>query len=256
MTISDRRQVKEALQALVADKRYWDFNHPEHDAYVAHVTGQFRRVYPGKYEPGSAHMYANDLEGGPEAIVEVQSYSQNRDGHTVQVSEHTRSAPGTGTSGTLKGSSDLPKMSNPVANGKMRGCDVGHGCGYYGADRRKPDGTKYSHTGVDIAVEPGGAVSSPVEGTVEKNNIDPYGDRIFKGVLIRTDDGHEVRVLYVDPSVKKGDRVRAGSPIGTAQDLSKKHKPKGKNKDRMTNHIHVDVKKGKDFKDPTKILFP
>ncbi|CAA6604678.1 hypothetical protein MTBLM1_30271 [Rhodospirillaceae bacterium LM-1] len=254
MSSPTRPQIREALRTLVADKRYQDFNHPEHEAYVAHVTGQFKRVYPGPYVPGSSRLYANDPEGGPEAIVEVQAYSQNRDGNTVQVSEHTRSAPGTGTGGTLKGSADLPKMSNPVANGKKRGCDVGYGCGHYGADRKKQDGTKYPHTGVDIAVEPGGAVSSPVEGTVERNNIDPYGDGKFKGVLIRTADGHEVRVLYVDPSVKKGDSVKAGTPIGKAQDLSKKHKPKGK--DKMTNHVHVDVKKGKDFKDPTKILFP
>ncbi|MBI5120991.1 MAG: M23 family metallopeptidase [Rhodospirillales bacterium] len=255
MSSPTRPQIREALRTLVADQRYRDHNHPEHDAYVAHVSGEFKRVYPGPYVPGSSHMYANDPEGGPEAIVHVRAYSQSRDGNVVQVSDHDRAAPGTGTGGTLKGSSDLPKMSNPVANGKMRGCDgADFGCGHYGARRRKPDGKIYPHTGVDIAVEPGGAVSSPAEGTVERNNIDPYGDRTFKGVLIRTDDGHEVRVLYVDPSVKAGDRVKAGSPIGTAQDLSKKHKPRGR--DKMTNHVHVDVKKGKDFKDPTKILFP
>jgi murein DD-endopeptidase MepM/ murein hydrolase activator NlpD len=254
MSSSSRHQVKEALNALVADKRYQDFNHPEHDAYVAHVVGEFKRIYPGEYEPGSSHLYANDPEGGPEAVVHVRAYSQSRDGNVVGVSEHDRAAPGTGTGGTLKGSSDLPKMSNPVANGEKRGCDGEYGCGHYGASRKKPDGTPYEHTGVDIVVEPGGDVSSPVEGTVERNSIDPYGDGKFKGVLIRTDDGHEVRVLYVDPSVMKGDRVKAGSPIGKAQDLSKKHKPKGK--DKMTNHVHVDVKKGNKFKDPTNILFP
>jgi murein DD-endopeptidase MepM/ murein hydrolase activator NlpD len=254
MPFYPRSQVKEALNALVADKRYWDRNHPEHAAYVTHVAGEFKRIYPGTYEPGSAYMFANAPQGGPDAVVEVNSYVQNRDGHAVQIAQHTRSAPGTGTGGKLKDSSELPKMSNPVANGKMRGCDGEYGCGHYGARRQKPDGTPYKHTGVDIAVEPVGAVSSPVEGTVERDNIDPYGDRIFKGVSIRTDDGHDVRVLYVDPSVKKGDRVKTGTPIGKAQDLSKKHKPKGK--DKMTNHVHVDVKNEKGFKNPTKILFP
>ncbi len=104
MSSPTRPQIREALRTLVADKRYRDHSHPEHDAYVAHVTGEFKRVYPGIYVPGSSHMYANDPEGGPEAIVEVRAYSQSRDGSTVQVSEHTRSRERAGPASTRRSS--------------------------------------------------------------------------------------------------------------------------------------------------------
>lgn len=243
---------KDALRALVTDRRYWDTRHPEHEDYYAHVTQEFARVYPGIHRPDGFDTAA---EGGPDALVHVRAYTRRQDGQAIQVAEHDRAAPGTGGGGDAVSTSDLPKMKNPVPGGKLRGCDgPDFGCGHYGARRQKPDGTVYPHSGVDIAVDPGRPVSSPVEGIVERNDIDPYGDRIFKGVSIRTDDGYLVRVLYVDPSVKMGERVQAGMPIGVAQDLSQKHKPKGK--DKMTNHVHVEIKKGNDFKDPTKILFP
>lgn len=88
-----RRRIKEALWALLADKRYLDLGHPEHADYAAHVAGEFKRVYPGLYVPGSAYA-ANGAEGGPEAIVHVRAYSQNRDGQIVPISAHERSAPG------------------------------------------------------------------------------------------------------------------------------------------------------------------
>lgn len=72
-------------------------------------------------------------------------------------------------------------------------------------------------------------------------------------VRIKTDDGHLVEVLYVDSrsaDLKKGDKVEIGTPIGTAQDLSKVYPPVGKT--RMTNHVDIRIKDTNGaYKDPT-----
>lgn len=195
--------------------------------------------------------------GGP-GPVHVQAYSQNRGGHAVRVSAHERGGPGGGANAPV-GGSKLPPMENPVHNGTMRQCDgPPYGCGHFGADRKGSDGKIRPHLGVDIAVAPGQPVYSPVKGTIEGPPFDPYkpGDRaygLYKGVTIRTDDGHLVRIMYINPHVRSGTRVEAGTPLGTAQDLSKGYPPAGKV--RMTNHVHVDVKKDRMPKDPTGMLF-
>lgn len=88
---------KQRLQALVADKRYWKFNHPEHDAYVAYVTGEFRRAYPssGKSEGANSRLAANE-GGGSGGSVHVQSYTRTQGGQQVAVNDYYRSVPGSG----------------------------------------------------------------------------------------------------------------------------------------------------------------
>jgi murein DD-endopeptidase MepM/ murein hydrolase activator NlpD len=256
---------------MMRDKRYWNNFHPEHAALVDLVRQGFEELYPGPLEFDATGRVINDpapeQAGGPDPTVHVRSYTQTRGDGSVQVSEHDRSAPGGGAvaqSSEGKGPKP-PAMKPPVPNAKIRERD-GYGEGYFGARR-----TKGPHTGVDIVTKPGEIVTSPVSGRVEKrpanngvyNNgqwIEPYPDEPekaghTKGVGIYTPDGARVRVLYVDPDavgLKPGQRVEAGDPIGTAQDLSRIYPP---TKDGvMTNHSHVDIKKDGKYIDPTEAI--
>ncbi len=78
----------------------------------------------------------------------------------------------------------------------------------------------------------------------------------LKGVGIVTPDGHRVRVLYVDPDavgLRPGQRIEAGQPIGRAQDLGEVYPPTRDGK--MTNHVHLDVQKEGEFKNPKEGIF-
>jgi hypothetical protein len=73
------------LRAAVADDRYWQAGHPEHDAWRAWVTDGFRVVYGGgeRVSAGAVH---------------VRAYTRSRDGRTEHVRAHVRSdPPGVGT---------------------------------------------------------------------------------------------------------------------------------------------------------------
>ena len=150
-------------------------------------------------------------------------------------------------------------MKPPVHNAKVREVD-GYGSGEFGARRKRPDGTIYHHEGVDIVTEPGQTVISPVSGTYEFP-YDPYNsDKNKKGrlhaVRIKTDDGYQVNVLYVNPKtagLAQGQRVVAGqTPIGAAEDITPVY-PRNKY-GVMTNHVHVEVKKKGRVIDPTPMI--
>jgi len=68
-------------------------------------------------------------------------------------------------------------------------------------------------------------------------------------VQVTDDAGKDWRYFYVDPVVSVGDMVDESSVIGTAQDLIAVY---GKE---MTNHIHVEIKRGNSFIDPTGLIF-
>ncbi len=76
-------------------------------------------------------------------------------------------------------------------------------------------------------------------GTVTKTGL-AYerveGQPAYRYVELTKDDGKVVRQLYVDPSVKVGDRVEAGETvIGLAQNLGPRFPG-------MSNHVHVEVR--------------
>jgi murein DD-endopeptidase MepM/ murein hydrolase activator NlpD len=211
---------------------------------------------------GAVHVQSHTRENGKVEVADywraapgagVSSESGRGSGQTMETGEDDQS-PQTAESD----SDDLPEMTNPVPGGRIRGCDgPPYGCGNFGASRTKDDGAEYKHQGVDIAVEPGQPVYSPVSGKIEGPPFDPYGSNsskagLYQGITIRTEDGYRVRVLYVDPSVMADQRVEAGTVIGKSQDLSLGYPPKGETQ--MTNHVHVDVMKGGQYKDPTGIF--
>ena len=191
------------------------------------------------------------LAGGPGGLIQVDAYDQNRDGSSVHVSSHTRSAPGGGDIATGQtGSPKAPDIKPPVPNAHVRGKDD-WGEGRFGANREHG-----KHKGVDIVTTPGDTVVSPVNGTYARPARPYTDDPRYSGVMIKADDGSEVKVFYITPSksLKPGDRVEAGkTPIGSSQDIVKKY-PATVDRRPITNHVHIQVRKNGKFIDPTKAV--
>lgn len=192
-------------------------------------------------------------------LVHVSSYSQDRGGAATQVSAHTRAWPGHGGDEGGK----LPPMGSPVGREpKFRGHD-GYGKGHYDAPRTDGNNKPLpSHKGVDIVTTPGEPIYSPVAGTVV-TPFDPYRTIPEKrgklsAIQIKTDDGHIVEVLYVDSTsanLKKGDKVKIGTPIGAAQDITKEVYPPRKDGSVMTNHVDIRIRdKNGTYHDPTPLI--
>lgn len=138
----------------------------------------------------------------------------------------------------------LMSVANPTGH-TVRGEDR-YGAGFFGASR---GGGVRSHRGADYVSEPGEPVFAPIGGEVSRIGYAYRGDQRYRFVeLINPADNRTVRVLYVGPSVIVGDILRAGDPIGTAQDLSARY-PRG-----ITNHVHVELQQSGALADPTTLL--
>lgn len=151
-----------------------------------------------------------------------------------------------------------PRLVPPLAGARVRGSDA-YGEGHFGSRR---DRGRRRHLGVDLVAEAGAVVLSPADGRlgspVEPYPNDPVKRGRLAGVRVHTDDGYQVRVLYVDGSaagLAPAARVGAGvTPIGRVQDLSALYPLRAGGT--MTNHIHVDVSKEGRFLDPTARVAP
>lgn len=111
------------------------------------------------------------------------------------------------------------------------------GVGDFGAFRSAhPD---KPHQGQDYMADPGDAAFSPIAGTVRV--AQPYpGDPRYSGVEITSPSGmYRVKVFYILPDVKTGDRVAKGQYIGQVQDLSLKYGASFL----PQNHVHVEVRR-------------
>lgn len=92
-----------------------------------------------------------------------------------------------------------------------------------------------SHEGADYVFTPGEEVLSPVEGSVVRLGW-AYANEPYRLVEIRSHKGYFLwRFLYVDPSVKAGDKILPYQTIGTAQKISDKYG------EEMKDHVHVEV---------------
>jgi hypothetical protein len=91
------------------------------------------------------------------------------------------------------------------------------------------------HKGADFEFKPGEIVRSPVTGLVTRIGIAYEGDS-YRLVEILSHKGYLLwRFLYVDPSVRAGDKIEVDQAIGTAQDISKRYS------EEMTPHVHVEI---------------
>lgn len=132
-------------------------------------------------------------------------------------------------------SRNRPLRFHPVTVGKnviIRGWDEKYGGGLPGAARtRKGHLVPGAHLGsVDICVEPGHHILSPIDGVVEI--LHPH-DPVLPGIRIRgTGDwgGYEVKLFHVRAYTLS--HVKSGQPIGVAIDLRTAMPG-------IMNHVHV-----------------
>lgn len=137
-----------------------------------------------------------------------------------------------------------PDVVSPTGH-DVRGEDV-YGAGAFGASR---GGGARRHRGADYIAEPGEIVRAPIAGVVERIGFAYRGDDRYRYVEVAdADTQRAVRVLYVGPLVQLGAVVRAGDPIGRAQDLSGRY-PRG-----ITNHVHVELRDNGVIEDPARPL--
>lgn len=116
----------------------------------------------------------------------------------------------------------------------VRGQDA-QGAGHFGASR----GSR-KHKGVDYACHPKSKILSVCEGEITKIGY-PYNPKdLIKGhlryVQVTDCNGFDVRYFYINPSVKKGDKVGVDGVLGESQDLRPIYKG-------ITPHFHFEVKK-------------
>lgn len=117
-----------------------------------------------------------------------------------------------------------------------------HGSGEFGASR----GSR-RHNGVDKACYPGSIVLAVSAGEVTKLGY-PYGDDLsFRYVQVTDAAGNDVRYFYVEPSVHVGQQVAAGDELGVSQPLGDRYEG-------ITEHVHLEVKRGGDYVDPIDYL--
>jgi murein DD-endopeptidase MepM/ murein hydrolase activator NlpD len=140
--------------------------------------------------------------------------------------------------------------TRPVPQVNVRSDKAGDG--KFGARR---DGGRRTHEGVDILAAPGTSVVSPFDGTIDIGDAYASGDLRgkFNSLTVTDAQGHTYQYGYVSPNdsdgtplVKRGDKVQAGQQIGTVQDRAAEDR-NGK----MHNHIHFEIRRGKERLDPT-----
>jgi len=118
-------------------------------------------------------------------------------------------------------------MRSPVATTTIRVDALGDGHWWAARGKRR-------HDGVDFAAHVGDTVFAPFSGRVVRE-ARPYKKGKLSGVLLH--GAHcRAKLFYLKPDKGLvGKYVLEGQPIGTVQDLSKRHGPQ------MQPHIHMRI---------------
>lgn len=115
---------------------------------------------------------------------------------------------------------------------------------YFGAPR---DGGRRSHRGIDIAAPRGTPALAAVDGTITRVETTPLGGRVVW--LKDADSDREHYYAHLDViSVRRGQRVRAGTQVGTVGNTG--------NAARTPPHLHYAVREGGSVLDPMRLLAP
>lgn len=114
---------------------------------------------------------------------------------------------------------------------QIRPMDPG-GCGEFWCGRGD-----HPHRAFDYLAKVDTPIGSPIDGVVEDIRA-PYAGYNLHLVVIKGERGLVVRVLYVNPVVEVGQRVRIGQPIGLAENVAGVRYP---HIPAMANHVHVDA---------------
>lgn len=134
-------------------------------------------------------------------------------------------------------------MKSPTKKIKLRGSDA-TGNGWYGASRS--NGTR-KHHGTDYCAEPNEPIYACVDGVVRVGY--PYIASTQMKLVEISNFMYRVKIMYVEPIVKTGQRVKAGQLIGYAQDVSAYH-----HLGQMKNHVHIGVWKYGLLTDPEPLI--
>lgn len=135
------------------------------------------------------------------------------------------------------------KMKAPTKKIKLRGNDP-TGNGWYGA--RRSNGRR-KHNGVDYCAKAGEPIFACISGRVRIGY--PYvASTKMKLVEIKNKE-YKVKQMYVEPTVKNRDYVKAGDLIGYSQDVANYH-----GISQMKNHVHISVWKNGLLTDPEPLI--
>ena len=133
-------------------------------------------------------------------------------------------------------------IKSPTKDCMLREADPGGG-GWYGAKRGER-----KHKGLDIITDPGEEVYSPITGEFVRYGK-PYSRTDKFDLVVLKNDIYQVKLMYVKGySFSKGEKIRAGQPIGLAQDIA------GYWQNGMANHLHLEVEKHGLLTDPEPLL--
>jgi len=117
----------------------------------------------------------------------------------------------------------------------------------FGATYAAPDGSTCTHRGVDIALGSGDPVSAPLDGTVRFAGRvpGPHGGTVL-AVTLETDCGTVSLLPLSELSARKGERVKAGSKLGSLADSG--------DQSSSGTHLHLGLRKGDLYVDPATLL--
>ena len=137
-------------------------------------------------------------------------------------------------------------IKSPTKDCLLRNEDP-RGNGWYGAKRGDN-----KHKGVDVVTEPGQEIFSPITGKFVRYGKVYVQTDDFDLVVLKNDIYH-VKLMYVKGySFAKGERIKAGDPIGQAQDIAAYWAHPEKQD--MTNHLHLEIRKHGLITDPEPLL--
>lgn len=97
-----------------------------------------------------------------------------------------------------------------------------------------PRGTR-KHQGIDLVLNPGERLASPVAGQVTRLGYTYSDDLSYRYVEVSV-RSYRFRFFYLQPLVSVGDAVEVGDVLGIAQDLGTRY-PNG-----ITNHTHFEIR--------------
>lgn len=89
-----------------------------------------------------------------------------------------------------------------------------------------------THQGVDIVVQPGQRIKSPITGKVVRYS-DPYGDGEYSGYHL-SNDKYLVKLWYLAPTLQEGQTITEGQIVGFAQNIAARYPG-------ITPHVHMEV---------------
>lgn len=239
-----------ALKGLIADKRFQDPRHPEHEFFKMFVAKAFDLVHPDARRDAAGNTVLDPRKPPQPQVVQggakfSADEAKNRLGAFEPLGKkresEERSPVKTPLPETLPFKRETP--IGPVTPSPMLRAGDEEGEGYFRARR------KYGpHNGSDIRANPKDDIRSPVDGVVLTPTLDPYGKagdvRLkgkFNGIQIMDDEGRIIQLLYVRNAsqLKPNMRVKKGDVIGSAEDVAGGYA--AIDKPRMNNHVHVEV---------------